>query len=211
MVRQLLGIGLGLVMAAPAAAQSLYVPAGERGVEVSAGWSVGPSSNGIETHAGVSLDGRWDVGVSFNRYTIDFEDGSDSTFNEYAPFVRYFFVKEADNGAPVSLSANAQLFLDDYPNAADKGKFVQIGATVYKSLRISDNFEMQPFAGFAFVAESYTFGGGDAETAQYLTRDFGLHFTTSTDRAWIWRATLLEQSFRRETYRGARVAAIRRF
>ena len=27
------------------------------------------------------------------------------------------------------------------------------------------------------------------DTAQYLTRDFGLHFTTATDAPWIWRAT----------------------
>lgn len=200
-----------LVMQVRAGAQSLYVPLGERAVEVSAGWSVGPSSNGLETHVGISLDGRWDVGLGFNRYNINFDDGSDSTFNEYAPFARFFVVKEADGGAPVSLSLNAQLFVDDYPAAGDKGKFVQAGATVYKSLKISDNFEMQPFAGFAFVAESYTFGGGEADTAQYLTRDFGLHFTTATDAPWIWRATLLEQSFRRETYRGLRLAGIRRF
>ena len=197
--------------AAPSASQSLYVPLGERAVEVSAGWSVGPSSNGLETHVSMSLDGRWDAGIAFNRYNVNFDDGSDSTFNEYAPFARFFVVKEEDGGAPVSLSVNAQLFVDDYPAEGDKGRFVQVGATVYKSLKISDNFEMQPFAGFAFVAESYTFGGGDAETAQYLTRDFGLHFTTATDRAWIWRATLLEQSFRRETYRGLRLAGIRRF
>jgi len=69
---------------------------------------------------------------------------------------------------------------------------------------------MQPFAGFAFVAESYTFGGGDADRAQYLTRDFGLHFTTAMDRPWVLRLTVAEQSFRRETYRGARLAVIRR-
>lgn len=209
-MRQLLAFVFFVVAAAPAAAQSLYVPLGERAAEVSAGWSVGPSSNGLETHVAMSLDGRWDVGVSFNRYNINFDDGSDSTFNEYAPFARFFVVKQEDGGAPVSLSINAQLFLDDYPAGGDRGKFVQTGATVYKSLKIADNFEMQPFAGFAFVAESYTFGGGEAETAQYLTRDFGLHFTTATDRTWIWRATLLEQSFRRETYRGVRIAAIRR-
>ena len=49
-----------------------------------------------------------------------------------------------------------------------------------------------------------------AERAQYLTRDLGLHATTSTDRPWILRLTLVEQSFRRETYRGARVSVIRR-
>lgn len=210
-MKHALAFVFAIAIAAPAAAQSLYVPLGERAVEVSAGWSVGPSSNGLETHVAMSLDGRWDVGVGFHRYNINFDDGSDSTFNEYAPFARFFVVKEADGGAPVSLSANAQLFVDDYPAAGDKGKFVQVGATIYKSLKISDRFEMQPFAGFAFVAESYTFGGGEAETAQYLTRDFGLHFTTATDRPWIWRATLLEQSFRRETYRGVRLAAIRRF
>lgn len=92
-----------------------------------------------------------------HRYNVNFDDGSDSTFNEYAPFARFFVVKAEDGGAPVSLSANAQLFVDDYPAAG------------------------------------------------------GLHFTTATGRPLTWRATLLEQSFRRETYRGLRLAGIRRF
>ena len=111
----------------------------------------------------------------------------------------------------MSVAVSAQAFVDDYPVDGDSGKFVQIGTAVYKALKLSGNFEMQPYVGFAFVAESYAFGGEQAETARYLTRDIGLHFTTATDRAWIWRATLLEQSFRRETYRAARIAAIRRF
>ena len=209
-MKQVIGFSLVLLGAAPAAAQSLYVPDGDRAVEVSAGWSVGPSSNGLETHVGVSLDGRWDVGLGVNRYNVNFDDGSDSTFTEYAPFARYFIVKEQGGGAPVSVSVNAQVFVDDYPSAGDKGAFVQAGATVYKGLKLSDRFELQPFAGFAFVAESYTFGGGDADTAQYLTRDFGLHFTTATSGDSIGRLTLIEQSFRRETYRGLRIAFIKR-
>ena len=211
MKRILLAAVLAISLATPASAQSLYLQPGERAVEVSAGWSVGPSSNGLETFAGVSLDGRIDLGLGFNRYKVDFEDGSDSSFTEYAPFARYFLIKQSEGGAPVSLAVSAQAFFDDYPVAGDSGKFVQIGTAVYKALKLSDRFEMQPYVGFAFVAESYAFGGEPAETARYLTRDIGLHFTTATDRPWIWRATLLEQSFRQETYRGARVAAIRRF
>lgn len=210
MRRVFFALVLTLAGAVTASAQSLYLQPGERAVEVSAGWSVGPSSNGLETHASVSLDGRWDAGLSFNRYDINFDDGSDSTFSEYAPFARFFAVKQAENGSPISLAVSAQLFLDDYPSAGDSGTFVQIGTTVYKSLKLAEGFELQPFVGFAFVAESYAFGGGDAETAQYLTRDIGLHFTTGTDEPWIWRATLLEQSFRQETYRALRLAVIRR-
>ena len=200
-----------LLAAVPVSAQSLYLQPGERAVEISAGWSVGPSSNGLETSASVGLNGRLDLGLGFNRYTITFDDGSDSSFSEYAPFARYFVIKQAEGAAPVSLAVSAQAFVDDYPVDGDSGKFVQIGTAVYKALRLADNFEMQPYVGFAFVAESYAFGGEEAETARYLTRDLGLHFTTASDRPWIWRATLLEQSFRRETYRAARVAAIRRF
>jgi hypothetical protein len=202
-MRRTIAVLITILAAAPAAtAQSLYLAPGERAVEVSAGWSVGPNVDGLETHAGISLDGRWDVGLAFHVY----ED-----FEEYAPFARFFAVKQAEGGAPVSLAVSAQIFLDDFPSDEDSGRFVQIGTTVYKSLKLSDRFAMQPFVGFAFVAESYAFGGEDAETARYLTRDIGLHFTTATDRPWIWRATLLEQSFRRETYRAARIAAIRRF
>jgi hypothetical protein len=100
--------------------------------------------------------------------------------------------------------------VDDY-STDDSGKYVQVGTTVYRNLKLTERFALQPFVGFAFVAESYRFGDGQAERAQYLTRDLGLHFTTAVDRPWILRATLAEQSFRRETYRGARVSAIRRF
>src|SRR5690606_5090471 len=112
--------GLLLATAVPASAQSLFIATGERAVEVNGGWSVGsPSSEGAEGQVGISLDGRWDVGIGFGRYTYDFDDGSDVTFNEYGPFVRYFFVKEKD-GAPLSVSAGAQLFFADYPAAGDK-------------------------------------------------------------------------------------------
>jgi hypothetical protein len=194
----------------PASAQSLYIPDGYRAVEVSAGWSTGPFSKGIETHAGVSLDGRWDVGVGIARYTYTFDDGFESTFSEFSPFARYFVLKQADGGPPVSLAVHGQLFVDDY-STDDSGKYVQVGTTVYRNLKLTERFALQPFVGFAFVAESYRFGDGQAERAQYLTRDLGLHFTTAVDRPWILRATLAEQSFRRETYRGARVSAIRRF
>jgi hypothetical protein len=198
-----------LLTAMPVHGQSLYLRDGERAVEASGSWSVGPSSHGLEGSVGASLDGRLDVGLTIGRYTYTFEDGSKSTFKEYAPFVRWFPVKEEDDGAPVSLAVSGQVFLDDY-GTDDSGHYVQFGTAVYKQLRLSDRFSMQPFIGFGFVAESYTFGGGPAERAQYLTRDLGLQFTTPTDRPWFVRMTLSDQSFRRETYRGARVSVVRR-
>lgn len=209
-MRLCIAVFLTFGCAVSASAQSLYLEHGDRAAEVSAGWSVGPSSTGLELTAGASLDGRTDVGMAFGRYTFTFDDGSTSRFNEYAPYVRVFLFKE-QHGAPVSLSVNGQLFFSDFEAADDKGKYVQVGSTVYKQLNLNDQLFLYPYVGFAFVAESYTFGGGSAETAQYLTRDFGMHLTTPTDRAWSGRLTVAEQSFRRETYRGARVAVMRRF
>jgi len=204
-----LALWLILAMAGPASAQSLYLGKGEKAVEGSIAWSVGPSSNGTEGLVSAGF-GRVDVGLQIARYTYSFDDGSDSVFNEYAPFVRFFPVKQGDSGGPpVSLSINGQLFLDDY-STSDTGRYVQIGTTVYKNLKLSDGFAIQPYLGFAFVAESYSFGGAPAARAQYLTRDIGLHFTTAPSRPWVLRLTLLEQSFRRETYRAARASVIRR-
>jgi hypothetical protein len=192
----------------PAAAQSLYLDKGEKAVEGSAGWSTGPSSTGAEFLGSVSLNGRIDVGVGIARYTYTFDDGSTSSFTEYAPLVRYFAVKQTA-GAPISLSINGQVFFDDY-GTSDKGSYGKIGTTVYRDVKVTDGFSLQPFIGFSFVAESYTFGDGPADTAQYLTRDLGVHFTTSPRRPWILRLTLEEQAFRQETYRAARVAVVRR-
>jgi hypothetical protein len=198
---------LSALAAAPAAAQSLYLDKGERAVEGYAGWSTGPSSTGAEFLGSVGF-GRVDAGLGIARYTYTFDDGTQSSFTEYAPFGRYFAVKQTA-GAPISLSINGQLFFDDY-GTSDKGTYGKIGTTLYRDVKVTDGFSLQPYIGFAFVAESYTFGDAPAETAQYLTRDLGVHFTTSPTRPWILRLTLEEQAFRRETYRAARVSVIGR-
>jgi hypothetical protein len=203
-------VALCVVGSVPAAGQSLHLPAGTSGLELSGGWAVGPSSNGIETHIGASLGGKVDVGVQVSHYELEFDDGFTSAFEDYAPFVRWFPVKQ-QSGAPVSMAVSGQLFVDDYESDEDSGKYVQLGMTAYKAFTFSNAWSLTPFAGFGFVAESYAFGGGPSEEAQYLTRDFGLHVTSPEDRPWMVRFTLIEQSFRRETYRGARVGLIRRF
>lgn len=197
---------LTIAAAAPAGAQSLFTDRGNRAVEGNVGWSVGPSSNGLETLFAVSLDGRTDVGLGISRYTLTFDDGSKTSFREYAPFARVFLVEE-EGGAPLSLSVGAQLFVGDY-GSDDSGRYIQIGPTIYKAFKLSDRFTLYPFAGFAFVAESYRFGDGPAERAQYLTRDFGLHLLAPVSERWFVRMSVVEQSFRRETYRGARIAVI---
>jgi hypothetical protein len=88
-----------LQVAAPATAQSLFLDRGQSAVEAVAGWSIGPSSDGLETRVGVAIDGRLDLGVGFNRYTTDFDDFS-STFTEVAPYGRVFLVRERDGAPP---------------------------------------------------------------------------------------------------------------
>lgn len=209
MIRIVWLLGVLLAAVCPLHAQSLYLKDGEHAVEGGVAWSVGPSSNGVEFLASTNVTSRFDVGLVIARYTYTFDDGSKSTFNEYAPFVRLFAVKEQD-GAPVTLGFSGQIFVDDYPVEGDSGKYIQLGTTIYKKFELTSRYAVQPFVGFGLVAESYAFGGAPAERAQYLTRDIGLHFTTPTDRRWFFRATLIEQSFRRETYRGARLSVFRR-
>lgn len=195
--------------ASGAAAQSLFIADGERAAEGSVAWSVGPSSNGIETHGGVSLDGRWDVGFGLNRYTFDVP-GGDQSFRELTPFVRYFWFKEVDDGVPVSLSLNGQYFRDDY-EGDDSGWYALFGATVYKRLALADTFALYPYLGFSLATESYTFADADPERATYLTRQLGVHgWLTVSDNLWL-RLTLEEHAFRRDTYRAARVAVVKRF
>ena len=209
-MRVTLVIPFMMAVASAAAAQSLHLPAGTNGAAVEAGWAVGPISKGVESVFAASIDGRVDVGVQVSHYTLTFDDGSEASFEDYAPFVRWFAVKQ-QSGAPVSLAVSGQLFIDDYEAESDSGKYVQLAANVYKALGLKNGWSITPFGGFAFVAESYAFGGGPSEEAQYLTRDFGIHFVSPEDRPWMLRFTLLDQSFRRETYRSARVGVIRRF
>ncbi len=210
MHRTLFAFLLIVAGSAPAAGQSLFIAQGERAAEGSVGWSVGPFSNGVETHGAVSLDGRWDVGFGFNRYSADLGGQDDSVFTEWSPFVRYFLFKEDDDGTPVSFAAHAALFQDNF-EGDDEGWYVLAGGQLYKKLTLADTLSLYPFVGFALAGESYTFGGGAAERALYLTRQFGVHgqISLGTD-SWL-RVTAEEHDFRRETYRALRVAYVVRF
>jgi hypothetical protein len=210
MCRGPIALAVMLVAAAPASGQSLFILQGERAAEGSVGWSVGPFSNGVETHGALSIDGRWDVGFGFNRYAADFGGGGDSIFTEWSPFVRYFLFKEDDDATPVSFAAHAALFQDNFDND-DEAWYVLAGGQLYKKLTLTDTLSLYPYVGFSLAGESYTFGGSDAERAVYLTRQFGVHGQMSLGlNAWL-RITAEEHSFRRETYRAARVAFVRRF
>jgi hypothetical protein len=199
-----------VLAAVPGAGQSLWILQGEQAAEGSVGWSVGPFSNGVETHGGVSLDGRWDIGFGFNRYAADFGGDADSVFTEWSPFVRYFLFKEDDDATPVSFAAHAAFFQDNFDND-DEAWYALAGGQLYKKLALTDSFALHPYVGFYLAGESYTFGGGDAERAVYITRQFGVHGAIRLGtEAWV-RITAEEHSFRRETYRAARVAFVRRF
>ena len=196
--------------AGQAGAQSLFIAQGERAAEGSIAWSVGPFSNGIELHGGGSLDGRWDVGFGVNRYDVDLGGADDATLTEWTPFVRYFLFKESDDGTPVSVAAKAQFFKDDF-GGDDEGWYLQAGGELYKKLALGEGLAIYPYVGFSLAAESFGFDGADPDRSLYLTRQFGVHgqFTLG-EHAWI-RLTLEEQGFRRETYRAARAAYVRRF
>jgi hypothetical protein len=199
-----------IVAAAPAGAQSLFISQGERAAEGSVGWSVGPFSNGVETQAAVSLGGRWDIGFGFNRYAADFGGADDSVISEWSPFVRYFLFKEDDDATPVSFAGQAAFFHNTV-EGEDGGWYVLAGGQLYKKLTLAEGLSLYPFVAFSLAGESYTFGGGAAERAVYLTRQFGVHGQIALGtNAWL-RMTAEEHGFRRETYRAARVAYVRRF
>ena len=120
------------VLALTASAQSLFILRGERAVDVSVGWSVGPVSDGIETHASVSLGGRWDVAVGFARYLADFGGDEGTRVTEWSPLARYFLFKEADDETPVSVSVQTQFVQSRVDGGAD-GWYVLTGAQLYKT------------------------------------------------------------------------------
>lgn len=191
-------------------AQSLFVLQGDRAVDAAVGWSVGPFSQGLEIDAGVSLDGRWDVGGGVHWYRADYGGTQDETVVEWAPFVRYLLVKEQDDGAPVTLAAVAQLTLSDAERGAD-GWYVLAGGQLYKKLEIADGLGFYPFVGFSLTAESFAVGDADPDRELSLTRQFGVHGVWALGGDMWLRLTAEEQSFRRETFRGVRVAVVRRF
>jgi hypothetical protein len=199
-----------IVTSGTSSAQSLFILQGQRAVEGAIGWSVGPFSNGVETHGAISLDGRWDAGFGFNRYAADFGGDDDTTLTEWNLFGRYFFFKEDDDSTPVSLAAHAAFFKDNY-EGNDEGWYALAGGQLFKRFALADGLALYPYLGFSLAGESYSFGGADAEYAVYITRQFGVHVQMSLGTgAWL-RVTAEEHAFRRETYRAARIAYVRRF
>src|SRR5688500_18695044 len=165
----LISVSMLVLFAGTASAQSLFILQGERAAEGSVGWSVGPFSNGVETHGAASLDGRWDVGFGFNRYSADLGGADDTTFTEWTPFVRYFAFKEADDATPVSLAAHAQFVQSNF-EGDDEGWYLLAGGQLFKQLTLSPVLALYPFAGFSLAGESFSSGGDDADAAVYLTR-----------------------------------------
>lgn len=208
-MRVILFAAVLLACAARAQAQSLFIAQGERAVEGSIAWSVGPFSQGVEAHGAASLNGRWDVGVGINRYDADFGSGADTKFTEWTPFVRYFWFKEDDDGVPVSLAVHGQYFHDDY-SGLDKGWYALAGADVIKKLTMTDSFAIYPYIGFSVAAESFRFGSASPDRSAYLTRQFGVHAMFALGGSGWLRATIEEHSFRRETFRAARIAYVRK-
>jgi hypothetical protein len=191
-------------------AQSLFIPQGQRAAEGVIGWSVGPSSNGLEALGSVSLDGRWDVGLGFNRYVFDLGGADDAVLTEWAPFARYFLFKETDDGTPVSLAVHGQLVVDRLAGT-NGGWYLLAGSQLFKRLALDEGFAIYPFVGFSLVAESYELGGAPADRSLYLARQFGVAGQIAlATHGWL-RVTLEEQAFRRETYRAVRVTYGRRF
>jgi hypothetical protein len=199
-----------LALPAAADAQSLFVAKGERAAEASAGWSVGPFSQGLEIYGAVALNGRWDLGFGFNRYDADFGGGAGTTFTEWTPFLRYFWFKETDDGTPVSVAAHAQYFHDDYAGV-DNGWYALAGGDVFKQLKLSDRLALYPYLGFSVAAESFSFAGASADRSVYLTRQFGVHTQFALGTRAALRVTVEEHSFRRETFRAARLTFLRKF
>lgn len=202
------GLVLVLLGAADSSAQSLFIATGDRAVEGAAGWSVGPFSQGVETSGAVSLDGRWDVGFGVNWYKADFGGASDTTLVEWTPFARYFLFKEEEDGSAVSLAVHGQFFKTDY--GSEEGWYALAGGQLFKKLELNDDVALYPFVGFFVAGESYP-AGGTAERALYLTRQFGVHgqITLGQD-LWV-RVSAEEHGLRRENFRAARVALVRRF
>jgi hypothetical protein len=206
----LVAVGVTLLTAGSAHAQSLFILQGEHAAEGSVGWSVGPFSNGIEMHGGASLDGRWDVGFGVNRYSVDLGGDDDTSLTEWTPYVRYFLFKEDDDATPVSFAVHGQYFNDNY-DGDDSAWYLLAGAQLYKKLTLIPGFALYPFVGFSLAGESSSLGGGAGERAVYITRQFGVHGQVPLgDNTWL-RVTVEEHSFRRETYRAVRGALVRRF
>jgi hypothetical protein len=211
MLKALVALAVLVCMPSPVAAQSLFIMDGERAVEGSVGWSVGPFSNGIETQVAGSLGGRWDVAFGFNRYAADFGGDDDTTFTEWSPSVRYFVVKEVDDGMPVSVAAHAALFQSHYESDAE-GWYALIGGQLFKRLDFTNAVAMYPFAGFSLVTDSFTpLSGAPSEKSVYLTRQFGVSTVVAIGTDMWVRVTVEEHAFRRETYRALRAAVVRRF
>lgn len=205
-----MALGVLALSICPAQAQSLFIQQGEHGFDGSIAWSVGPFSQGVELHGAVSIDGRWDAGFGVHRYAADFGGPDDTTVVEWTPFVRYFAVKEDDDGMPVTLAFHGQFVRSTFEGGMD-GWYALGGAQLVKKLLLVEGLAFYPFLGFSLAAESSAFDAGDPDRSVYITRQFGVHGQIAMGPDTWLRLTTEEHGFRRETYRAVRLALVHRF
>ena len=148
--------------------------------------------------------GTW--GVGFNRYDADFGGADDTTLTEWS-FLRYFF-KEDDDSTPVSFVAHAALFLDDY-GGEDEGLGTRLPWSAFKKLRMSDGFSCTRSSGFHRRQSSFRLAVGTPSAPSTSHVNLGHGQIACGSNGWL-RVTAEEHSFRRETFRAARVAYVRR-
>ena len=101
------------------------------------------------------------------------------------------------------------VFGDDYAGV-DKGWYALAGGDVFKKLSMTDRFAIYPYVGFSVAAESFRFAGASPDRSAYLTRQFGVHAMFAMGGSGWLRFTVEADSFRRETFRAARVEYVRK-
>jgi hypothetical protein len=158
------GICLALASVRPASAQSLFLDRGQNGVSFVAGWSVGPSSNGVETETAVGLDGRLDVGLGISRTPTTLATDS-SRRSTKLPRSFGHRLKEPQ-GSPVSV-AECAAFRGFHSAEQDTGRYVQAGMTAFKALKLGDRVDLSPSSGSFWSPSPASFAGDPPERATY--------------------------------------------
>jgi len=143
---------LSLIFPRLGSAQGSYLPRGESGLVVDAGYLLNSEFKGGRATAGLSVSGIYDLQLSVGRLSLDKKlNGRDVSAWTISPRITFHVLKQDTREMPVSLAVTAAYESDSYSSETldQRGwewhsNSYSLGVFLYRDLPISSSATVQP-------------------------------------------------------------------
>jgi len=148
-----------LILPRTGAAQGSYLPRGQSGLAVDAGYLLNSEFKGGRATVGLSVSGVYDLQLSVGKLSLDQKmNGRDVSAWTFSPRITFHVLRHDTRGMPISLAASAAYeaisysseTLDQLNQTWDANSY-SLGAFLYRDIPISSSAIVQPRLVFAHV------------------------------------------------------------